>query len=362
VSRLGGDEFAVLLQNVTGLDDVDATCQRILEALRERVELTTEEVSVTTSIGVAMPAAGGSADSLLSQADLAMYQAKRHGKNRYEIYRLALGEERRRRIELVENLRAAVDSRQLEVFYQPIVDLGTREISGVEALVRWRRSGELISPDLFIPVAEESGLIVSLDRLVLDLVAAQVPHLRAAAGRRLTVSVNISAQELQDDGFMARVRTARREMGDIDLVLEMTERDFVDTDHRTLSVMDELAGDDIRFAIDDFGVGFSSFSYLQRLPVSILKIDRSFIQGIERNARDRTLVRSVIVMAEALDIDVVIEGIERESQLLQLAAFAGTCSAQGYLFARPMPFDEMIAALTRATSERTTRITAATAV
>lgn len=361
VSRLGGDEFAVLIENVTSPDDVDATCQRILEALRERVQLTTEEVSVTTTIGVAMSTTGGSADSLLSQADLAMYQAKRHGKDRYEIYRLTLGDERRQRIELVENLRRAVDARDLEVFYQPIVDLGTREISGVEALVRWRRNGELISPDLFVPVAEESGLIVSLDRLVLDLVVTQAPHLRAAAGRQLTVSVNISAQELLDDGFMARVRDAQQAMGDIDLVLEMTERDFVGTDYRTLAVMDELAAANIRFAIDDFGVGFSSFGYLQRLPVSILKIDKSFIDGIERNARARTLVRSVIVMAEALDIDVVIEGIERESQLYHLTAFAGTCSAQGYLFARPMPYDEMVATLSHATSQQTTRVADGTA-
>ena len=361
VSRLGGDEFAVLIENVTSPDDVEATCQRILEALRERVQLTTEEVSVTTTIGVAMSTTGGSADSLLSQADLAMYQAKRHGKDRYEIYRLTLGDERRQRIELVENLRRAVDARDLEVFYQPIVDLGTREISGVEALVRWRRNGELISPDLFVPVAEESGLIVSLDRLVLDLVVTQAPHLRAAAGRQLTVSVNISAQELLDDGFMARVRDAQQAMGDIDLVLEMTERDFVGTDYRTLAVMDELAAANIRFAIDDFGVGFSSFGYLQRLPVSILKIDKSFIDGIERNARARTLVRSVIVMAEALDIDVVIEGIERESQLYHLTAFAGTCSAQGYLFARPMPYDEMVATLSHATSQQTTRVADGTA-
>ncbi|MBA3265467.1 MAG: EAL domain-containing protein [Nocardioidaceae bacterium] len=356
VARLGGDEFAVLVENVTSPDDVDATCQRILESLRARVQLTTEEVSISTTIGVAMSATGRSADSLLSQADLAMYHAKRHGKNRYETYHLALGEERRRRIELVENLRRAIDSRELEVFYQPIVKLSTREISGVEALVRWRRDGELISPKLFIPVAEESGLIVGLDQLVLDLVVAQVPHLRAAAGRQIIISVNISGQHLQSDDLRARVRTARQEMGDVNLVLEMTERDFVDSDRTTLAAMEALANENIRFAIDDFGVGFSSFSYLQRLPVSILKLDQSFVEGIERDEKARTLVRSVIVMADALGIDVVIEGIERESQLYHLDSCARACSGQGYFFAKPIPFDEMVAILRVAASQVTPRI------
>jgi len=356
VARLGGDEFAVLVENVTSPDDVEATCQRILESLRARVQLTTEEVSISTTIGVAMSATGRSADSLLSQADLAMYHAKRHGKNRYETYHLALGEERRRRIELVENLRRAIDSRELEVFYQPIVKLSTREISGVEALVRWRRDGELISPKLFIPVAEESGLIVGLDQLVLDLVVAQVPHLRAAAGRQIIISVNISGQHLQSDDLRARVRTARQEMGDVNLVLEMTERDFVDSDRTTLAAMEALANENIRFAIDDFGVGFSSFSYLQRLPVSILKLDQSFVEGIERDEKARTLVRSVIVMADALGIDVVIEGIERESQLYHLDSCARACSGQGYFFAKPIPFDEMVAILRVAASQVTPRI------
>ena len=345
VARLGGDEFAVLVEDVSSPDEVDATCRRILDALRERVQLSTEEVSVTTTIGVAMSATGKSADALLSQADLAMYHAKRHGKNRYETYHLTLGDERRRRIELVENLRRAVDSRELEVFYQPIVDLATRQISGVEALVRWRRDGKLISPELFIPVAEESGLIVGLDQLVLDLVVAQVPQLRAAADRKLTVSVNISAQQLQTDGLLTRVRAARQQMGDVNLVLEMTERDFVDTNPRTLAAMEGLAAENIRFAIDDFGVGFSSLSYLQRLPVSILKVDKSFVEGIERDVRAQTLVHSVIVMAEALGIEVVIEGVERESQLRHLSDLASNCSAQGYLFARPMPYDDMVTLL-----------------
>ena len=352
VARLGGDEFAVLLEDVQHADHVGMTCERILEALRRRFEVAGEDVSVTTTIGVARSETGASAESLLSQADLAMYHAKGLGKNRYATYRLSFGDERLQRIELVETLRRAVEGKQLEVVYQPLVDLQSRTILGAEALVRWRRDGALVPPDLFIPTAEESGLIVGLGESVLEMVAADTPRLLAAAERTLSMSVNISAQQLHEPEFAATVAAARTAMGDVDLILELTERDFVTNDSETLLAMTELARAGIRFAIDDFGVGFSSLGYLQRLPVDILKIDRSFLDHIEDDSRACSLVRSMVVMGEALGLEVVIEGVERQGQLEHVTDHAGGRIAQGYLFGRPMNAADLVTLLGQAPRAR----------
>ncbi len=346
VARLGGDEFAVLLEDVQDADEVDAACQRILTALGARSSVRGEDVSVTTTIGVAMSGTGASADALLSQADMAMYYGKAHGKNRHETYRLSFGDERLQRIELVETLRRAVEAKELEVYYQPLVEMRTGQIFGVEALVRWRRHGTLVPPDLFIPTAEESGLIVGLGDIVLELVTADAPRLRQAAGRTLDIAVNVSAQQLQTENFASRVYAARAMMGDVNLILEVTERDFVHNDPQTLAAMTALSAADVRFAIDDFGVGFSSIGYLQRLPVRILKIDKSFITRIEADPRDCSLVRSMVVMGQALGLDVVVEGVERPGQVEHLTDHCGATMGQGYLFAHPMPPGEIIQLLT----------------
>jgi len=345
VARLGGDEFAVLLEGVEHTDIVTRTCERILDSLRRRIEVAGEDFSVTLTIGVAFSASRDSAETLLSHADLAMYHAKGQGKNRHEIYRLSFGDERLQRIELIEQLRRAIDDKQLEVFYQPIQDLRTREIYGVEALVRWRRDGILVPADLFIPVGEESGLIVALGAEVLEKVAADVPKLRAAAGRTISIWVNISAQQLHDSDFISLVERTQARMGDVSLVLELTERDFVNDDQSTLAAMSALVEADVLLAVDDFGVGFSSLGYLQRLPVHILKIDHSFLTKIEDDERACALVRSMVVMGAALGLDVVIEGVERAAQLEHVVDHAGGSVGQGFLFAPPMCFRDMAAVL-----------------
>lgn len=345
VARLGGDEFAVLMENVHSPHEVQTLCERIMGALRVPVHLVGGNVFVTASIGIAWSSEGASSDALLSCADLAMYYAKGRGKDQFETYDENFGEERRQRLELVEKLRYAVSARELEVFYQPVVDLATREIFGVEALVRWRRGSELIAPDLFVPTAEESGLIVDLGELVLDRVIADAPQLRAAAGRTLSIGINFPAKHLQVKGFVERVTAARALMGDVHLVLEMTERDFINHDPTTLATMTALAAADIRLAIDDFGVGFSSIGYLQRLPVRILKIDKSFTADIDDDPRACSLMSSIVIMGKALGLDVIVEGIERESQLTHLMSHAGASAGQGYLFARPMSAQDVVTLL-----------------
>ena len=345
VARLGGDEFAILLEGVERSVGVGPACERILEAMRGRIKVLSEEVSITMTIGVAMSDKGETTGALLSQADLAMYHAKARGKDCYEIYHPDFGDERLRRIELVERLRHAIEADQLEVYYQCVVDLRSREVYGVEALVRWRHEGELVPPDDFIPAAEESGLIVELGAAVLAMVAADSPKLRAAAGRRIVVGINVSAQQLRLEDFAASVLAARDVMGDVDLVLEVTERDFVNNDPLTQATMETLAAADVRFAVDDFGVGFSSIGYLKRLPVRILKIDKSFLDRIEDDARACSLVRSIVVMGHALGLDVVVEGVERAGQLEHLIGHAHATIGQGYLFDRPAPLEGMLAIL-----------------
>lgn len=345
IARLGGDEFAVLLEAIDGPEEIELACQRILAGLRAPFHLLGEDVSVTTTIGVATAEPNASADSLVSRADLAMYHGKALGKNRFESYRDAFGDERTRRLEFVESLRKALMARSLEVFYQPIVDLELGRAVGVEALVRWRRNGVLMPAEDFILAAEESGLVGALGDLVLDMVAVDAPIIRTAAGQRLSVAVNVSAQQLHREGFVEQVESMRARMGDVDLVLEVTERDFVDNEPRTSAAMEALAASGVRFAIDDFGVGFSSLEYLQRLPVHILKVDKTFLTNIEDDSRACTLVRSMVVMGEALGLEVIVEGVERSSQLPHVTAHAGAVTGQGYLFGLPAPLVEVVEAL-----------------
>ncbi|MBA2639164.1 MAG: EAL domain-containing protein [Nocardioidaceae bacterium] len=344
VARLGGDEFAIVLEDVE-FASVQATGERILAALRPAIVVVSHPVAVTTSIGVAHGEPGASAEALLRNADMAMYHAKSQGKDRQEIYHVSLLDDRLHRIELVDRLRRAIAAGEFEVHYQPVVAILSGEVLGLEALVRWRCDGQLIAPDVFIPVAEETGLIVALGELVLDLVADDAPAIRAAAGRSITVAVNATARQLRSPSFAGVVRRTRAAMRDLNLVIEVTEHDFVGDGGQALATMEELAAEDVRFAIDDFGVGFSSIGYLQRLPVRILKIDRSFVTSVDSDSRACDLLHSMVLMGSGLGLDVVVEGIERESQLAHVTEHCEAGLAQGFLFARPEPLARTLATL-----------------
>jgi len=345
VARLGGDEFAVLLEDAGHLEGVRQVCVRILEALRPSFELAGRQVSVGTSIGVALSADAEDAGALLRNADMAMYRAKSLGKGRFEVYLPALRDESLRRLELLERLRVAVDCDELVLHYQPVVDLSTGTVNGFEALLRWQRPEGLLGPDSFIAAAEESGLISTLGEWVVEQACADSAALVEAAQRPLSIGVNVSAHQLRGSGLVDQVRRLRATLGPrVNLVLEMTESVLIGDDAETMGSLHQLHALGARLAIDDFGTGFSSIGYLQHLPVDILKIDRSFTAKIGTDTRSAALVEAMVLMSAALELVVVAEGIETPEQSHRLRAM-GCAVGQGFLFARPLPLDDALALL-----------------
>ncbi len=341
VARLGGDEFALLFVDVRP-PDVSSACERILETLWEGVAVAGHHLPLGASIGVAYGNAEDTAEGMLRKADLAMYEAKSRGKNQYVEYDPAIGRSRVQRLELVESLRAALVAGDITLVYQPVVAAASGRIVGVEALARWKFDGFDIPPDVFIRVAEETGLIVPLGDHVLEQAVSDAAALREAAGHGINVSVNVSAKQLREPDFVAKVEWAMSAMGDTGLVLEITERDGIGGDEASLSTMRALADRGVVFAIDDFGVGFSSISYLQDLPVQIIKADAAFSKNIDLDERACALLRSITMMGEALGFDVVVEGIERATQLEHLQNDVHAPYAQGFLMHRPMPLEQLL--------------------
>ena len=342
VARLGGDEFALLLEDVHP-PEVSSACDRILAALSRGARVAGHQLALSASIGVAFGDSSETAESMLRNADLAMYEAKSRGKNQWVEYERAIGRSRLQRLELVESLRASVAAGDLTLVYQPVVRASTGFITGVEALARWKSNGVDVPPDVFIRVAEETGLVVALGDVVLDQAARDAAVIKDAAGTGdINVSVNISAKQLREPDFVAKVERAVGQMDGANLVLEITERDGIGNDPASMSAMTTLAERGVPFAIDDFGVGFSSIGYLQDMPVQIIKTDLSFSESIDRDERSCALLCSITMMGQALGLDVVVEGIERASQLDHLREHVHAPFAQGYLMYRPMPLDQLV--------------------
>jgi diguanylate cyclase (GGDEF)-like protein len=344
IARLGGDEFAMLVEDIAEGDDLSGLTSKVLDSVRQRFEFSGRFVNLSTSVGVAFSDGSHSADHLIRNADIAMYEAKVAGKDQVVIYHPALGRARVRSLELAEELREAIANRDVRLVYQPVVQSGTGKIVGVEALARWQRSGAEVGPNVFIQVAEEAGLIRPLGDLVMQQVAADAQLLNEAAHGDLTVSVNISAQQLRAPDFVTTVQATQEALGSLELLLELTERHLVGDDPQVLSVMAQLEASGVRLALDDFGIGFSSIGYLEQLAVGVLKTDRLFSARIDSDPRSLRLLASMINMGQALGLSVVIEGIERESQLETLRSrvpFGPKLSLQGYLMGRPAPVGQI---------------------
>ncbi|HWT91800.1 MAG TPA: EAL domain-containing protein [Solirubrobacteraceae bacterium] len=340
VARLGGDEFAVLL-GAGGEEEAARAAERALLALSHPVVVGGESVRIGASVGIALASDAEDADALLRNADLAMYDAKQSGKARAGRYRPALHDRARARLELRSDLPSAIERGELLLHYQPVVDLGGSGVRGVEALVRWQHPTRgLIPPLEFLPLAEQSGAVVQLGAWVLDEACRQV----AAWARPLHLAVNVSVVQLEEPGFAARVLAvvARHGLPVERLTLEITESAFARETALVLATLHELADAGVCLAIDDFGTGYSSFSRLDRLPVGMLKIDRSFT--VRATPASSGVLRGMLGLADALGLQVLVEGVETPEQADLIRTLGGRL-AQGYLFARPLPPDELEALL-----------------
>jgi diguanylate cyclase (GGDEF)-like protein/PAS domain S-box-containing protein len=339
-ARVGGDEFNLLLEGLADESAADDMVRRLLVVLSEPYRFEGDEARIRATAGIA---ALGSADytveDLQRNADAALYEAKAEGKSRQAWFDPAMGARASARLEIENGLRRALELGEVEVAYQPVVDLRTGAIAGVEALARWRHPERgAVPPSEFIPVAERGGLIVELGRFVLGEACLASIRLAAAAGDRpVPVSVNVSARQIIDVDFVTDVRAALEVAGLAaqHLTLELTESIQILDGEGTNQVVAALRDIGVRLAIDDFGTGHSSLSYARRFPVDELKIDRSFIDGLGRSREDAAIVTAAIAFARALHLDVTAEGVETPDQAIRLRAL-GCDRAQGYLFARPM--------------------------
>jgi diguanylate cyclase (GGDEF)-like protein/PAS domain S-box-containing protein len=340
VARVGGDEFAILLSHIQSDADPATVSMRILERLSEPFFLEGRGMFVSASIGIALSSTGDTSEDLLRNADTAMYQAKANGKGRAEYFNEAMRERVISRIETESGLRKAIDNNQLVLHYQPIVSLSNDCICGFEALVRWNHPERgLIYPGEFIPVAEESDLIIHLGRWVLHESCRQMAewHRSFASVSPLTINVNVSTRQLCDSRFVEEVELALAESGlnPEALSLEVTEGSLMGNAEQTLATLDRLKAIKVRLEIDDFGTGYSSLSCLQRLPFDTLKIDRSFVCEMSAGNDSADIVKAIVEMAHSLRLEVIAEGVETEEQLSQLREL-GCNSVQGFLFSRPV--------------------------
>ncbi|SOB81103.1 PAS domain S-box-containing protein/diguanylate cyclase (GGDEF) domain-containing protein [Streptomyces sp. 1331.2] len=360
-ARLGGDEFAVLVEDATRPADVDTIAAGVLEVFTEPFKLKAGAVRVSASIGVATTEDSVDATELLTHADLALYSAKAAGRRQWCHYRPALQAGLVERHELNEHLDSAIAESAFQLYYQPIVDLRTGDLVAFEALVRWPHDRRgMVLPDEFIALAEESGQIVPLGAWVLERAAQEAAAwqaasstVRAATGRPpLRVNVNVSARQFRDAGFVDVVRQSLATSG-IDphtLVLELTESVLMRRDDRIHADMATLSDLGVAIAIDDFGTGYSSLSYLREFPISLLKIDKSFIDGLGHSAQQYALVEGISRIADTLGVQVIAEGIEHPEQRDLLAAM-GCPLGQGYLFAHPMDSTRALALVRSTTYE-----------
>jgi diguanylate cyclase (GGDEF)-like protein/PAS domain S-box-containing protein len=351
VARLGGDEFAVLLEDVFDETVVSEIADGLLEAVRAPLRLDGHEVTIPASIGIAVvrrssdPGSVATVDQLLRDADVAMYQAKAAGGDGYRHFKPEMHEAVVSQLALRADLRAAVAAEELTLAYQPVFDLGTGEIAGYEALLRWEHAERgTVSPVTFIPVAEQSGLMIGLGRWVLEHACADAvsfeqiaPHARAR-----TLSVNISAQQLERAEIVDEVRDALRSTGlpAQSLVLEITESLMIDDTDLAIERLNALRSLGVRIAVDDFGKGYSSLSYIGRLPIDFLKIDKRFIDSVDADDKEGRLAAAMIGLARVLGLGCVAEGIERPAQQERLVEL-GCDYAQGFLLARPMSPDAL---------------------
>ena len=344
VARIGSDEFIVILPSVSSGRAAEKVAHRVLDSFGKPFAITGQDVFVTASIGIALaPTDGDDQQVLLRNADLAMGQAKEGGRNQFRFFTAGINQKVQERLQIETALRGALGRGELLLHYQPILDLATGEIKALEALLRWRRAdGEILAPGHFIPVAEDTGLIVPIGAFVVASACADLARLDALGGPPLRVAVNVSARQMRAGEFGCVVEQALAASG-LDparLELELTESVLMDDTSDSVRTLEKLNDLGVRFSIDDFGTGYSSLSYLRRYPFDTLKIDRSFISDVDGNDQSARLVETIIAMGHGLDLEVIAEGVETPAQL-QAIRDRDCDLAQGYHISRPVPFEAL---------------------
>ena len=350
VSRIGGDEFTVLLNGIGVDHDAGRVARRILHVLRQPFTLDRHEVRVTASIGIAIcPLDGADVESLLRNADTAMYSAKNNGRNGYQFYSSAMNDQAERKLEIERRLRRAIAAGEFSLCYQPIRETATGEIRAAEVLIRWQDPDEgPIAPSEFIPIAEDTGLMVPIGSWVLRAACEQARLWQRSGFRRIRITVNVSGQQLHQPDFVETVRSALRDSGldPLDLELEITESTILQESEATDRACRELHELGVQIALDDFGTGYSSLASLRRIHIDRVKIDRSFVVRISDGPDDRAVTAAIVAMAHHLSLAVVGEGVETLEQAQSLSAL-GCDELQGYLFSPPLSAAELERFLTR---------------
>jgi diguanylate cyclase (GGDEF)-like protein len=341
-ARLGGDEFAVLLTHLPDELGAAKAAGKILESMAKPMLLKDHSFVMTASIGIStFPRDGVEPAELVKKADTAMYYAKQRGRNRYEFYNKDMNTAVLRRVALESRLRTALDDENLLVYYQPQVDVRRTKIVGAEALIRWNHPDlGLVSPAHFLPLAEESGLIVPIGEWVLRTACQQNANWQQMGHSGFRVSVNVSSRQFQEPEFAKLVCAVLQETGlhPESLELEITESNLLQDVETTMNMLRTLKQLGIRLAIDDFGTGYSALAYLKRLPVDVLKIDQSFVRALTTDPSDAIITETVIRMAQGLNLTTIAEGVETREQLHLLLSY-GCARMQGYLFGKPVPPD-----------------------
>jgi diguanylate cyclase (GGDEF)-like protein/PAS domain S-box-containing protein len=342
VARLGGDEFTMVLSEIRSAKDASGVAQKILDAFRTPFTLNGEEVYVSVSIGISIyPDDGNTTDILLKNADMAMYRAKDAGGSWYELYDEGLSAQATQRLTMETALHKAIERQELQLYYQPQYDCASGKLVGFETLLRWRHPERgLLSPDAFLNIAEETGLIVPIGEWVLRTACAQAQQWRHDYPGHRLIAVNLSGRQFQNADLVRQVSMALQQTGlpHFCLELEITESVVMHDLDASIEIMHQLADLGVQFSVDDFGTGHSSLAYLKKLPIHALKIDRSFIRDIVNDHDDAAIVSAIVAMSNKLGLKVVAEGIEDKEQLELLKSYKGIIG-QGYLLGRPMPAD-----------------------
>ena len=343
LARYGGDEFVLVLYELNEKKEVKNLLDNIIKRLSQPIIIDNKEIFISISVGVSIyPIDGKDMGILLKRADMAMYLAKINGKNRYEFFDLRILEVLNREFNIENGLRIAIDNEEIKLVYQPKVNINTEEVIGFEVLVRWK-SNELgeVSPIEFIPIAENSGLIISIGKFIIDESFKKCKELSLKTDKRFKISINLSEVQIRDEEVVSFIRE-ELERYDLDadyIEFEITENIIMKSAEKNIETLKRLKSLGVTLALDDFGTGYSSLSYLRTLPIDVLKIDKSFIDGISMEEKSEYIINSIINLSHCLNLLVVAEGVETKDQFEYLKN--SSCDIiQGYYFSKPISFEE----------------------